>query len=86
MHPLLWIAAAVNLAAFMLYGLDKRKARLNRRRIRERTLLWAAALFGAAGAWCGMLVFRHKTKHRKFTLTVPCFFILQLILLIWVLV
>lgn len=48
--------------AFLLYGVDKRRARRNRRRISERTLLIAAFVGGWPGAWLGQVLFRHKTE------------------------
>ena len=65
----LW--AAVNLTAFALYGADKRKAKRGEWRIPERTLLAIALLMGGAGAYAGMRVFRHKTKHLSFRILVP---------------
>lgn len=65
----LW--AAVNLTAFALYGADKRKAKRGEWRIPERTLLAIALLMGGAGAFAGMRVFRHKTKHLSFRILVP---------------
>ena len=61
-----WLAA-VNIAAFFLMWLDKRRAkRRGARRIRERTLFLSALLGGSAGAAAGMWIFRHKTKHWYF--------------------
>ena len=71
----------VNLIAFILYGLDKRKAVKDRWRIPERTLLLAALFGGAAGSLIGMLLFHHKTRKVKFVLTVPVLLLLQLWLL-----
>ena len=65
----LW--AAVNLTAFALYGADKRKSKRGEWRIPERTLLAIALLMGGAGAFAGMRVFRHKTKHLSFRILVP---------------
>ena len=65
----LW--AAVNLAAFTLYGVDKRRARRGQWRIPERTLIVIALLLGGVGALAGMRVFRHKTKHLSFRICVP---------------
>jgi uncharacterized membrane protein YsdA (DUF1294 family) len=62
--------AAVNLAVLVLYGFDKRRARLRRRRVRERTLL-AAAVAGPFGALAGMLLFRHKIRKPIFAAAVP---------------
>ena len=79
----LWIyLLAVNLAGFLAMGADKKRARENRRRIRERTLLALAAAGGAAGVALGMLSFRHKTLHRKFTWGVPAILLAQALLLI----
>ena len=71
------VLAVINLAAFALYGVDKARARRGAWRIRESTLLGAAACFGALGALLGMQLFRHKTKHRAFALGVPALLIVQ---------
>ena len=63
----------VNIIAFILYGLDKKYAREGRWRIPEKTLLGIAMIGGAAGAWIGMQMFRHKTKHLSFRVLVPVF-------------
>ena len=68
---------ALNVLAFGLYGLDKRRARSGRRRIRERTLLLVAALGGSAGAWLGMRLWHHKTLHWKFRLGLPLILVVQ---------
>lgn len=74
---------ALNVLAFGLYGLDKRRARSGRRRIRERTLLLVAALGGRAGAWLGMRLWHHKTLHRKFRLGLPLILVVQLVVAVW---
>lgn len=64
---LLGVAAAVlSLVAFILYGIDKRKAKKNAWRIPERTLLLVGFLGGSVGALIAMELFRHKTKHWYF--------------------
>lgn len=63
----------MNLVALILMGADKKRAQRHRWRIPEATLLAAAALGGAGGAWLGMYLFRHKTKHLRFVLLVPLF-------------
>lgn len=50
---------------------DKWKAKKNRWRVRESTLLIVAVLGGSIGSLAGMYLFRHKTQHLKFTLGVP---------------
>jgi len=67
----------INALTFLLYGLDKRFAKKGMRRIPEKTLMGFAVVFGAPGALLGMLMFRHKTKHKKFIITVPLFLLLQ---------
>lgn len=74
----------INAAAFALMLADKQKARKNRWRIPERTLILSAALGGSIGALAGMYTFRHKTKHLKFTLGIPVILALQIFLVIWV--
>ena len=63
--------AILNPTAFFVYGLDKSYARRRHRRISEKCLLLLALCGGALGALCGMLVFRHKTKHVLFPVGVP---------------
>ncbi len=75
--------AAVNLAAFVLYAVDKRRARLNMWRIPEATLLLLPFLGGSLGGFLGMRVFHHKTKHPKFYILLPALLILHLALLMW---
>ncbi len=75
----------INAAAFVLMLVDKVKAKKNRWRIPERTLMLSAALGGSAGALLGMYTFRHKTKHIKFTLGVPAILAAQIALACWLL-
>ena len=56
----------MSVAAFVIYGVDKSRAKRNQWRIKESVLLWMSFLGGAVGALLGMQVFRHKTKHRYF--------------------
>lgn len=70
----------VNILTFILYGMDKRKARRHEWRISERTLLTFAFLGGGIGAYLGMVIFRHKTKHRSFRFLVPLAILIHLFL------
>lgn len=58
--------AAINLAAFAAFGLDKRRAERGAWRIPERSLLTLAAVGGGAGAVAAQRVFRHKTVKEPF--------------------
>lgn len=72
----------INILAFVLYGIDKRKAKKKRFRIPERTLLWMARIGGGIGSWIGIMLFHHKTKHTKFKIVVPLWTVIWLIVLI----
>lgn len=72
----------VNILAFTLYGVDKKKAKKKKFRIPERTLLWMARLGGGFGSWIGIMLFHHKTKHTKFKIVVPLWTVIWLVVLI----
>lgn len=72
---------SVNIITFLLYGADKYKAVHRRWRIPEAVLMWAAVLGGSVGALAAMYAFRHKTRHKKFTIGVPLILILETALL-----
>lgn len=71
MKLLLYYLLLINAAGFLLMLVDKWKAKKNRWRVRESTLLLVAALGGSIGSLAGMYLFRHKTQHLKFTLGIP---------------
>ena len=60
------IVGALSAVTFIAYGIDKRAARKNKRRISEAHLQLLAALGGWPGAWVGQRVFRHKTQKFSF--------------------
>ncbi len=70
----------INALSFLLMLMDKQKAKKDRWRIPERSLLGVALLGGSLGAIVGMNVFRHKTKHLKFSLGLPVILAVQLVL------
>ena len=74
---------AVNLAAFFLMGMDKRRAQWGKRRIPEKTLFLPAVLGGALGGTLGMYLFHHQTRHWYFRWGYPLLLILQLAALSW---
>lgn len=71
----------INALGLLLMLADKQKAKKNRWRIPERTLMTVAALGGSLGSLIGMYAFRHKTRHRKFVVGVPVLLALQLLVL-----
>lgn len=62
----LFYLAAMSLVTFLLYAIDKYKAKRNLWRIRESILLGFGFLGGALGALLGMELVRHKTRHWYF--------------------
>ena len=74
----------INVVTFIVYGIDKYKAKHAKWRVPEATLLLLAAIDGSIGAWCGMKVWHHKTMHKKFKYGVPAICILQVVLVIWI--
>jgi uncharacterized membrane protein YsdA (DUF1294 family) len=67
----------INIIAFIVYGIDKLKAKRGKWRITEATLLLLAIIGGSIGAWCGVKVWHHKTLHKKFRYGIPLIIALQ---------
>lgn len=70
----------INIIAFIVYGIDKWKAKRNRWRISEKMLLFLAIIGGSVGALAGMYIFHHKTLHKKFVLGVPLILVIQVMI------
>lgn len=75
-----WYLLAVNIFSFVLFGIDKERAKRNLWRISEKTLLFAALLGGTPGALTGMYFFHHKTRKLKFSVGVPVILAVQIFL------
>ena len=80
MNIILYYLLAVNIATFLLYGIDKYKAKKSKWRISEVTLLTMAAIGGSIGAWAAMRLWHHKTMHKKFKYGIPVIIIMQIAL------
>ena len=72
---------AINAVAFIVYGIDKYKAKKAKWRISEATLLLLAVVGGSIGAWMGMKVWHHKTIHKKFKYGIPAILLIQIALM-----
>lgn len=72
---------AVNAVTFIVYGIDKYKAKKAKWRISEATLLLLAVLGGSVGAWVGMKVWHHKTMHKKFKYGISAILLIQIALM-----
>ena len=82
--PLALYLAVINLAAFVTFGADKRRARRHLWRVPEKTLFALALFGGSVGALCGMRVFHHKTRHWYFRWGIPLILLAQLALALWI--
>ena len=67
----------MNVIGFAVFGYDKRCAIKRRWRVPEKTLLLIALLGGSPGAYAGMKIFRHKTRHRRFSAGIPVILAVQ---------
>ena len=80
-EALLYYLIVINVVTFLVYGIDKWKAKQGSWRISEATLLMLAVIGGSIGALLGMKVWRHKTQHKKFKYGLPLILIIQIILI-----
>ena len=85
MEEIICYLLAVNIVTFLLYGIDKYKAKKGKWRISEATLLMMAAIGGSIGAWAGMRLWHHKTMHKKFKYGIPLIIIMQVALAVYLL-
>ena len=79
----LYYLLVVNTLTFLLYGIDKYKAKKARWRISEATLLMMAVIGGSIGAWAGMRLWHHKTMHKQFKYGIPLIILLQVALVFY---
>ena len=73
------IIVIINIVTFIIYGIDKYKAKKGKWRIPENSLIGLAIIGGCIGAYLGMRVWHHKTMHLKFKYGIPLIIIIQLI-------
>ena len=85
MNIILGYLLVVNITSFLLYGIDKYKAKKVKWRISETTLLTMAVIGGSIGAWVGMRLWHHKTMHKRFKYGIPIIIILQVVLAVYLL-
>jgi predicted MPP superfamily phosphohydrolase len=74
--------AVISLFAVMLTVHDKKAARKNAWRVKERTLLTVSLFGGSAAMLLTMLAIRHKTRRKKFMVLLPLLILVQ----VWVVV
>ena len=76
----------VNDAGFILMLRDKRAAKKSAWRTPEAVLMNTALFGGCFGVYAGMMLFRHKTKHPKFSIGVPLIIVLYIMLFVFLLI
>lgn len=72
----------INLAGFIIMGVDKKRAIRGAWRISEASLFFTALLGGSLGCILGMQHFRHKTKHWYFKYGMPAILVVQVLLFV----
>lgn len=60
------VFAVISIITYILYAVDKRRAKNKQWRIPEATLIGFSLLGGAVGGYFAMHTQRHKTKHWYF--------------------
>ena len=83
-NALLYYLIVINVVTFLVYGIDKWKAKQGSWRISEATLLILAVNGGSIGALLGMKVWRHKTMHKKFKYGLPLILLVQIALIYFI--
>ena len=83
-QTIIYILICINVLTFLVYGIDKWKAKQGRWRISEGTLLILAIIGGSIGALLGMKVWHHKIKHKKFKYGLPLILLAQIALIYFI--
>jgi len=78
---LLYYLIVINVVTFLVYGVDKWKAKQGSWRISEATLLILAVIGGSIGALLGMKIWHHKTMYKKFKYGLPLILLAQIALI-----
>ena len=78
---LIYYLMVINIVTFLVYGIDKIKAKQGSWRISEATLLIFAVIGGSIGALLGMQVWHHKTMYKKFKYGLPLILLAQIALI-----
>ena len=83
MKYVLWALLGINILSVFVTAYDKFIAGTGKRRVPEQTLFLLALVGGSPAMYLTMLLFRHKTLHKRFMLGLPFIMALQGLLL-WV--
>lgn len=81
MKILFYYILLINLYGVIVMYYDKSKSIKHQWRVPESRIFLISLILGSLGIFLGMHLFRHKTKHKKFTIGIPLILIIQLYLL-----
>lgn len=82
---LVLIIILLNTIAYILFYVDKQRAKRNHYRLSEKKLFLASFALGGVGAWIAMWQFRHKTKHKSFVYGIPIAAFMTLVIILFIL-
>lgn len=71
----------INIITFIIFGLDKLLAVLNKNRISERVLLYLSIIGGCFLEFLSMFIFKHKIRKKKFYIVNIIFIIIYLVII-----
>ena len=80
---LLYFFLAASVIAFVVFGLDKAFAKAHVRRVPEKVLFFLSLIGGSCGSLLAMMLFRHKTLHKRFVIGIPLILLAQILLLVF---
>ena len=81
MDEMILYFTAISILSFLLFGLDKQKAKQNKLRISEFTLLLVSFLGGSLGSFLAMFIFRHKTSKTSFKIKFGLILLAQILII-----
>lgn len=79
-----FVLVIINMIGFIIAGIDKYKAVRKLWRIREKVFFFFCIVGGCIGVYCGLLLFRHKTRSWYFMYGIPAIFVLQILLVYYI--
>lgn len=68
----------INIVTFIMFAIDKKRAKRNQWRIPESQLLFFSLLGGSIGGIIAMKIVKHKTKKPKFTIGMPLLLLINI--------
>ncbi|GLV60908.1 hypothetical protein KDH_77270 [Dictyobacter sp. S3.2.2.5] len=82
MYLFLGYLLVINILTFIIYGQDKRAAKMGTRRVPENVLLFLAFIGGTPAAYAARAYFRHKTIKQPFSTRLHLILIFQIVVVV----